>query len=259
MNIRSLPILAGALGVTLAFTALTLADEPERKERPQVEKARREAEAQRDRAEADRRDAEPRRPEARREGREGEANRPRANEAEQLRAQLRELISAGRTEEAERLKRRLGEMEARAGEPQNRPFSSGGEPEDIERRIKHLTAAAENLHAAGNHELAENLQRQVEQMRRHAQEPRGPGLPSPHQPGFNQPGQPEPNQIRPGQPGLRQPEPDQLRPGQPGRGQPGVDPRTEELHATVRRLNSELQELREQVQELRKHAEPRKK
>lgn len=258
MKSRSLPILTGALGVTLAFTTLILADEPERKERPQVEQARREAEVQRE--------GESRRPEGPREGREGEAFRPRANEAEQLRARLQELVASGHKEEAEQVKRRLIEMEARAGEPQNRPFSPGGEPEDVERRIKHLTVAAENLHAAGNHELAENLQRQVEQMRRHTQEPRGSGLPNPRQPGFNKPGfdqpgrgQPGLDQPGPGHPGLGQPEPGQTRPSQPGRGQPGVDSRTEELHATVRRLNSELQELREQVQELRKRAEPRKK
>ncbi len=250
INLQLLPVLAGALGFTLSLARPLIADEPEPPKRPPVEKARREAGAQqreaeerRDRAESERREGEPRRPEGRRD----ESNfQPHAHEAQELHQRFQDLVAAGRMEEAAQVKRHLDEMEAPRGESRKPQAQGGHGPEEAGQRLKHLVIAIENLHAAGNHELAEGLQRQVEQMNRHAQEPRGPGLPGPHQPGFNQPG--------PGQP-----EPHQIRPDQPAHGQPPQDPRAEELHATVRRLNSAVQELREQVQDLRKQLEPRKK
>ncbi len=254
MNTRSLPLLAGALGVTLAFTTLTGAAELEQKQ-PQGEKIRRETEGPRRESEEPR-DREPRRPEARGEGREEGGFRPRANEAEALRARLKELVSAGRKDEAEQVRQRLEEMESQAREPQRRPLPPDGGPEETERRMKHLAAAIENLHAAGNHELAEELQRQMAQGQRPMPEPRGSGQPGPRGPGRNQPG---PEHAEPGQPGFGQPGPRPPGSGQPGPGQPGLDPRTEELHIKLRHLNSEVQELREQLQEMRRQLEPRKK
>ncbi len=185
-------ILAGALGVVLSLTTPTRADEPEPK-RPLVEQARREVEAQRREAEEQRdraetllrRDAEARRPETRREGREEDRVQSRVNEAESLRARLQELVAAGRKEEAEQVRRQLEEMESRPGEPRRRPIPPGDGPEEVERRVKHLAIATENLLAAGNHELAENLQRQIEQMKRPVREQRGSRLPGNRQPRLN--------------------------------------------------------------------------
>ena len=257
-NLKLLPVLAGMLGGVLSPTAPILADEPEPK-RPQVEKARRDAEAQRrkaeerrDPAEPARREGEPRRPAGRREGREDESNfQPRANEVPELRQRFQDLVAAGWMEEAAQVKRHLDEMEAPRGESRKTQNQASHGPEQTEQRLKHLVAAIENLHAAGNHELAEGLQRQVEQMQRQRHESNSAGLPGPRPPGFHPPGpgQPGPKQRGPGQPGVVQ----------PGHGQPALDPQAEELHATVRRLNSAVQELREQVQDLRKQLEPRKK
>jgi len=112
-------------------------------------------------------------------------------ERERLRARLDELKDAihrareaGRADEAERLEREARElmqvaqrmMEQRPGEPGRR-----GEEGERERRLHHLRVAIENLRAAGMHEPAEALTRQLEQGLRDA--PPGerglPGAPIP--------------------------------------------------------------------------------
>jgi chromosome segregation ATPase len=45
---------------------------------------------------------------------------------------------------------------------------------EAERRLAHLKAAIENLHAAGLHEPAEHLLREAEQIKQHLQGPPGP-------------------------------------------------------------------------------------
>jgi len=79
---------------------------------------------------------------------------------EELRREIGRLSEAGRHEEAERLKREGREiMQALQGRPAPPP---PGPPEDLQRRVQHLQAAIENLHAAGLHEAAEKLSQELE-------------------------------------------------------------------------------------------------
>jgi len=107
-------------------------------------------------------------------------------------AELKELRAAGKEEEAIKVKRRIQELQAaqaRAGRPalgEQRPprdFGPADGPQEMQRRLRHLQAAIENLHAAGMHEPAERLTGEAESMRRHLnavrQGPRQPGAPGP--------------------------------------------------------------------------------
>ncbi len=122
------------------------------------------------------------------------AERPeRQRAARELRAQLdkaqaelQDLPVAGQEQQALKARRRVEELQiqleriARPGDDRLPPprERNGGQmpPASPERqRLRHLEIAIDNLHAAGMHELADNLARQVEQIR--AGEPRfgGPG------------------------------------------------------------------------------------
>jgi chromosome segregation ATPase len=105
--------------------------------------------------------------------------RAEAAEREQRRAQVRErieeLLAAGKTGEAERLKRELAGDERRRGETREnverrdrevvrereQREEGHGELEPLHRRLHHLHAAAENLRAAGQHDAAESIAQQA--------------------------------------------------------------------------------------------------
>jgi len=103
---------------------------------------------------------------------------PELRQLEELERQIHRLSEAGRHEEAEALKRRGRElMEAMRRRQADRPPERDrpGPGPDMERRIHHLRVAVENLHAAGLHDQAEMLARQLERMM-HG----GPGPDRPH-------------------------------------------------------------------------------
>ncbi len=91
--------------------------------------------------------------------------RPEAVERiEALERELVELREAGRHDAAERVERELQQLHRRldAGREEGRPEV----PAELQVQLDHLHAAMENLHAAGFHEPAEDLARQIEQIRR---------------------------------------------------------------------------------------------
>ena len=114
-----------------------------------------------------------------------------------MRERMADLARAGKREEAARvrrdldaLRRRVGGLERRRGVPERlraaRPEPprppEGPPPEEIERRLHHIEVAVDNLHAAGLHDVAEELARRAGEMRadlerRRAPEPRPEGLP----------------------------------------------------------------------------------
>jgi len=85
----------------------------------------------------------------------------RINEAEYVASEVRELKRA--------LERDHGEYEY---ERESSSFDYEGN--EIERRIHHFTAAIENLHEAGAHDQAEELENQLAEWEEHRQGPRGP-------------------------------------------------------------------------------------
>ncbi len=128
---------------------------------------------------------------------------------DKLRGAMHRAAEAGREEEANRLEREIHELERMLEHgPPHRPHH----PEDMERRMRHVREAAENLHAAGLHEHAERLMREAEQMMHRMREGRPP--------------HPEAG---------RRPKPD--RPFPPG--------------GEIERLRDEVEELRHQIRELR--------
>lgn len=127
-----------------------------------------------------------------------ERARPDSDDARELRAKL------------ERVRRELGEV---AQQLRRRPDRAEPPPiplEERERRMHHLRIAAENLRAAGMHELAERLLRGAE--------------------------------GRPGMPGLP--------PGPPGPQPPELARALHDLAAQVQQLRREVEELRGQVRRL---------
>jgi len=110
-----------------------------------------------------------------------EVERERVQRQERLMAELREHQRAGRDEEVTEIKReilrlrqemadqprggggpRFGEPRRLQAEPfrERRPFQ-GEDREAIERRAHHVEVAIENLHAAGLHDVAEELKREL--------------------------------------------------------------------------------------------------
>ena len=89
---------------------------------------------------------------AKREGNEGAA-RELAAELEKLKARHQAM-----EQEAHAIRERFGERE--------QPRPDGPPPADLERRLQHLRAAAENLRAAGMPDLAERLMSEAEQLAR---------------------------------------------------------------------------------------------
>lgn len=135
---------------------------------------------------------------------------------EELKAAHRQAREAGRADEAERLEREARELmqmlEQRPGDrPPGRP-----EGEELQRRMQHLRAAIENLHAAGLHDQAEMLARSAERLAR-----------------GERPAPPE---------GGRRPDaPRDMPPGAP------------QLERAVQELRGQVQELRQQMEEIRQH------
>ena len=102
----------------------------------------------------------------------------------------------GRPEEAERLLREAEEIRRDLERRPDRDRPDGPPPEEreeMERRVHHVRVAVENLHAAGLHEQAEQLAREMEHLLRGRPEPlpprpREPGTP-PHGEGMPHPEQ----------------------------------------------------------------------
>jgi len=151
---------------------------------------------------------------------------------EELKRQIHELSEAGRHEEAERLKQEGRRMWAEFEERRRREGEGPPPPPpgDVERRLHHLRAAAENLHAAGMHDAAERLMQQAEQFLREHREggPTGPHRPDPHRPehpphpeGMERPPMPEPAMHQ-----------------------------VEQLRREVQQMRAEMQELREVIKRL---------
>lgn len=163
-TIRILIVAVSAALVTMHATAGFSdegAERAEAREREELERRERAELEQRRRAEFEER--------ARAEERERE--RDQANEArahlERLRSEIRELVEAGKLDRAEELEQRVREiareLERRAVDHErgDRPRPNGGE---LERRMRHLHAAIENLHAGGFHEQAEHLARMAKDL-----------------------------------------------------------------------------------------------
>jgi len=108
----------------------------------------------------------------------------KAELADRLAAHLRELVrvheESGQTprerREASPWQQRIDELERRLEElrRQGRPDKAAGPPDrgELERRMHHLSVAAENLRAVGRHDIADQLQREVQQLQ---QSLNGPG------------------------------------------------------------------------------------
>jgi DNA repair exonuclease SbcCD ATPase subunit len=155
---------------------------------------------------------------------------------EELKRRIVELREAGKPDEAERVAREASELMQQI---RGRERGPGGPPnpeamQDVQRRIQHLQAAAENLRAAGLPDQAEQMMRLIEHVKAGAAEggrPHGEGARSPEGPG------------RPGaerRPGI---EIEIQRPGPADRG-------VQELRNEVQQMRREMQELREQIKRL---------
>ena len=104
--------------------------------------------------------------------REGDPDRRFRMEMERLSGKLRELMEAGREEEAPQLKQQLARMEREFRAQQQRlgrerPPQMGprpGEVEEAHRRLHHLRAAIGHLHEGGFHEPAEHLEREARRL-----------------------------------------------------------------------------------------------
>ncbi len=144
---------------------------------------------------------------------------------DELRAVISRLKEAGRPEEAAERLREEREI-LRQLEQDLEPWRPGP-PEDLEKRIGHLKAAIDNLHAAGLHEQAEQLAQQMERLV--GEHRRGEGAPE-----FRHPPRPA------GQP----PHPEL------GQRLQQQDRAIHELNAAVKELRQEMGQMREMLQEL---------
>ncbi len=132
--------------------------------------------------------------------------RPDSDDARELREDLAEVHR-----EIEEISRQLPPGRFAGPMPEG-PMGRDMPPEERERRMRHLRVAAENLHAAGMHDLADRLLREAE----HGPGPMGPEGPRP--PMIEGPG-PSPN----------------------------FAPMMRELTDQIQQLRREIEELREQV------------
>jgi len=150
---------------------------------------------------------------------------------EELKRRINALSEAGRHEEAERLKQEGRRMWAEFEERRRREGEGPPPPPpgDIERRMHHIRAAAENLHAAGMHDAAERLMQQAEQFLR---EHRGPGPEGPPRPDRGRPHREHPEHMQ--------------RPPMP---EPAMR-EIEQLRREVQQMRAEMQELREVLRRL---------
>jgi len=107
---------------------------------------------------------------------------PEMARLEEIRRQIARLSEAGHHEEAEQLKREGRELLQRM--QQRRPDRPGPDA-DFQRRMDHIRVAAENLHAAGMPDAAEQLMRDAErmmaEMHGQPQPPRHPDGPPPEE------------------------------------------------------------------------------
>lgn len=111
----------------------------------------------------------------------GEARRRAEERMRQLRQRLEEHLRSGRAEAAEAVRRELSEaaegFERLRGRPEFAPHPHG----EAMRQLHHLRAAIENLAAAGMHDLAEPLRREMarreEALRPHPPRDGGPDRP----------------------------------------------------------------------------------
>jgi TolA-binding protein len=88
---------------------------------------------------------------------------------QRMAAKIKDLRQLGRTEDADRLERERAELKERflALRERGEGLRREGDPKaEQERRIQHIRIAVENLHAAGMHDLAERLAREVKTMDR---------------------------------------------------------------------------------------------
>ena len=126
-----------------------------------------------------------------------EPRRERVQQLERLMAELEEHQRAGRQEEAAELKREIMRFrQEMAARPQPLPRPRAGElrrlppdsprvrlpfreqdREEVERRMHHVKVAIEHLHAAGLHDMAERLERELDQSRRRIAEAQPPAPP----------------------------------------------------------------------------------
>jgi len=155
---------------------------------------------------------------------------------EELKRRIVELKEAGKPDEAERVAREASELMQQV---RGRERGPGGPPnpeamQDVQRRIQHLQAAAENLRAAGFPDQAEQMIRLIQRLKAGAAEGerrRGETARPPE--GAGRPGA----ERRPGV------EIESQRPGPADRG-------VQELRNEVQQMRREMQELREQLKRL---------
>ncbi len=143
---------------------------------------------------------------------------------EELKAAQRQARAAGKMDEAERLGRQARELLQRreAAQPERPAFER--EAAEVQRRLRHVRVAIDNLRAAGLHDQADALERDAERLLR---------------------------RERPAAP-VRARQPDAVR---------EAPPATPHLERVVRELHGQVQELRQQMDEIRRHlkesSEPR--
>jgi hypothetical protein len=92
---------------------------------------------------------------------------------EELKQALGRAREAGRRDEVERLERQMHEVTQALRGPE-RPGPREMPPQDVERRLRALRAAVENLREGGFNDLADRLQREAEGMARRPGEQRRP-------------------------------------------------------------------------------------
>jgi len=133
------------------------------------------------------------------------------------------------------IERELAELKERHGRKaggkhvDQQPSKTTEEFEDAARRIKHIHIAAENLHAAGMHDLAKELTKQAEAMEREVHQARERATKEPH----------APKKVKPSDPEDKYEE--------PIRKQKTAAASNDELAHELKRLRAELNELREEI------------
>jgi hypothetical protein len=149
--------------------------------------------------------------------REAGEREPLMRRLEEIKAAMQRAREAGQREEVERLEREAREVLQQLGDrPGDRPRPEG-EAGEIQRRMQHLRAAIENLHAAGLHDQANALAGEAERWMRER------GMP-------------------PGQP----PRPE-------GRERPDLAPFQAQVERAVGEMREQMQEMRRQMDEMRRH------
>ena len=125
---------------------------------------------------------------ARLEGPPNRENREGMERLEAMERELRGLRESGQHERAEQLEREMHELHRRLQAP--REGDRPGPPPELQARLEHLHVAMENLRAAGLHDQAEQIARQIEELTRE----HTPGPPVGRDPHMQPPGpRPEPH------------------------------------------------------------------